>query len=524
MQPKSIRILIIEDDHEQASFLFEFLTGLKDEIASFEAETADHLASGLRELGQGGYDIVLLDLNLPDSQGIETFIKVASQAPKLPIIPLTGSGDQRLALEAMSLGAQDYLVKGTFSAGILTRTILYALERKRLIGQLEDLITKNVDGMVVVDSAGWVRQVNPAAEIILGMKAELLVGRPFDFPVFPDQVTELKFPTPDGQEKIAEMRVSEIEWQGKSACLASIRDITELKRLEQLKAEVKEHHRLDKLKDDFMASVSSELRAPLTVLHGAIYNLLSGIHGALNEAQAKTAEVARKSAERLMRAINNILDISRLESGKMELHCGPVNVGILFDEAVNNLSTRAQERGITMEIRIAHDLPRIDVDAELISQALAHLLDNALRFAKSKVILQAKSIDGPLPAGSSTVKRSPGLGVTLVSARRGVQISIIDDGIGIPKEQLGQLFKKFVHAQRTTMPNGSQGTGLGLAICKHIIQSHHGKIWAESAETCSEQGTQFHFILPQFAETSSRLKKEDGQQQLPTNVRASRNK
>src|SRR5208283_199441 len=171
-------------------------------------------ASGLEELKYNVCDVVLLDLNLPDSRGIETFVKVASQTPRLPIVPLTGYGDERLALEVMSLGAQDYLVKGSFSPGILKRVILYAIERKRLMGQLEDLIAKNADGMVVVDSGGCVRQVNPAAETILGVKAELLVGKPFDFPIFPDQVTELKFPTPDGQEKIAEMRTSEIEWEG----------------------------------------------------------------------------------------------------------------------------------------------------------------------------------------------------------------------------------------------------------------------------------------------------------------------
>src|SRR5208282_1807361 len=315
MPSKPIRILLIEDDAEQASFLSEFLTEPNEENVHFNFKTTDSLASGLEELKYNVCDVVLLDLNLPDSRGIETFVKVASQAPRLPIVPLTGYGDERLALEAMSLGAQDYLVKGSFSPAVLKRAILYAVERKRLMAQLEDLIAKNADGMVVVDSGGWVHYVNAAAEAILGMTAEELVGKPFDFPIFPEQITELKFPTPDGQEKIAEMRTSEIEWQGKPACLASIRDITELRRVEQLKAEVKEHHRLDKLKDEFLTSVSTELRAPLTVLHGAVYNLLQGVYGPLNHAQAKIAELARKSSERLMKMVNNVLDISRLESG-----------------------------------------------------------------------------------------------------------------------------------------------------------------------------------------------------------------
>lgn len=510
MRPKTVHILLIEDDAEQAASLLDLLTELKDGVAIFELDTADRLASAIQKLTQNSYDVILLDLNLPDSRGIETFVKLSSKAIKLPIIPLTGSGDERLALEVMSLGAQDYLVKGSFGAGVLKRAILYALERKRLMGQLEDLINKNADGMVVVDSEGLVRQINPTAEKILGVKADQLVGKQFDFPVFPDQVTELKFPTPDGQEKIAEMRTTEIEWQGKSACLASIRDITELKRLEQLKAEVKEHRRIDKLKDDFVASISSELRAPLTVISGAIHNLLSGANGMLNEMQTKTTEIARRGTDRLIKAITNILDISRLESGKLELHRGPVKIETLFQKSLDYLGAHIKERGITVEMQITPGLPPIDADEELIAQALAHLVDNAVRFARSKVLLRAQSVEGALPACGQTVKRSAGLGVTLVTPRKGIQISVLDDGTGISKEHLGSLFKKFSRIERET-PNGSQGVGLGLAICKQIIQNHQGRIWVESVDTLLDQGTQFHFILPQHSGLSSGRPQEPAQ-------------
>ncbi len=494
MQTKPIRILVIEDDPEQASLVSDFLTASREKTARFELETTDHLAQGIERLHKSHYDIILLDLNLPDSHGLETFVKLSTEASKIPIIPLTGSGDEKLALEVMSLGAQDYLVKGSFNAGLLKRAILYAIERKRLIGQMEDLITKNADGMVVVDAGGWVRQVNPKAEKILGIKAELLIGKPFEFPIFPDQVTELKFPTPDGQEKVAEMRTTEIEWEGKPACLASIRDVTELKRLEQLKAEIKEHHRLDKLKDDFMANVSSELRAPLTVLQGALHNLLTGAHGSLNTEQSKTAEMARKGADRLTRAINNILDISQLESGKSELHRKAVQVEPLFKKAIANYAMRIRERGVAVEMQIASDLPAIDADEDLMLQTIMHILDNALRFARNKIVLKAESVEGALPASSNTVKRHSELGITLVSSRRGVQISVYDDGLGVSKEKLDLLFKKFVHIDRST-PNGA---GLGLAICKQIVQSHRGRIWAESVEQALDQGTQIHFIIPEY--------------------------
>ena len=502
MPSKPIKILLIEDDPEQASFLSQFLSEPKEGLAHFELESTNMLSSGLEKLSRSAYDIVLLDLGLPDSSGIDTFSRLASVVPRLPVIAFTGLGDESLALETVSRGAQDYLVKGSFNSATLRRAIVYSIERKRLATQLEDLIARNADGMVVVDDKGIVRYVNPAAEQILETKSERLVGKPFDFPAIPDQTAELKFPSVHGGDRIAQMRTSSIEWQGRPACLSSIRDITELRHLEQLKAEVKEHRRLDKLKDEFITSVSTELRAPLTVLYGAISSLLRGVYGSLSDSQSRTAKIAQKSAERLVRSVNNILDISQLEAGHAKLHLGPVNVWDVFRDVISNLSAQAKERGVTIETRVPPNLPPMEADAELIAQALRQLVENAIRYCKRHVVLSARRVDGLLPASTDSNRRSLGLGITMVSSRHGIQLSVFDDGPGIPKEKQGLLFQKFVQIQPSDRV-GPNGTGLGLAICKEIVQCHQGKVWVESVGDGSlECGTEFHLVVPEHAKKS----------------------
>jgi PAS domain S-box-containing protein len=130
MSDSSIRILLIEDDPEYAYLLQEMLKTTRS--AAFDVKHADHLASGLNQLVEGSFDVILLDLSLPDSWGFETFATVHTQAPDVPIVPLSGLDDERLAMHAVRAGAQDYLVKGETDAKLLTRTLCYAIERKRV--------------------------------------------------------------------------------------------------------------------------------------------------------------------------------------------------------------------------------------------------------------------------------------------------------------------------------------------------------------------------------------------------------
>jgi len=255
MKDKPIKVLLIEDNPVDVLFIEGILE--KAGGTSFNLEVADRLSTGLEILTkdmqenyesqskksairdpQSKIDIVLLDLGLPDSQGLDTFVNINSHAPEVPIIVLTSSDDQALALEAVRKGAQDYLVKEAVDGHTLTLSMRYAIERKHGAlresqARLLSIIERNADGIVIVDRDGIVRFVNPAAEALFGQKAEKLLGQLFGFPVVAGETAEIDIIRSAGEEVVAEMRVVETEWGGEKAYLSSLRDTTERKRMEE---------------------------------------------------------------------------------------------------------------------------------------------------------------------------------------------------------------------------------------------------------------------------------------------------
>jgi CheY-like chemotaxis protein len=242
---KIIKVLSVEDNPEIVALMQKVLP--QDKSNTFELEVVNCLSLGLKRLSEGRFDILLLDLILPDSRGIDTFIKVHAQAPQIPIIVLTGLDNEMLAMEALRMGAQDYLVKGQFDILLLGHFIRYAIERYENLEQLRrtegalalsevrfrNMIEKDADGILIVGSKGVVRFVNPAAEVLFSCKAEEFLGQMFGFPVVTGETTELDVVRGDVEKKIAEMRVVEMDWEGERAYLASLRDITERKQAEE---------------------------------------------------------------------------------------------------------------------------------------------------------------------------------------------------------------------------------------------------------------------------------------------------
>ena len=239
-QSEIIRVLLIEDNEDDALIIREILAQATG--APFDLEWADRLATGLARLAKGGIDVVLTDLGLPDSQGLDTCTTVHAQAPDVPIVVLTGLEDTGLAVQAVQAGAQDYLVKGQIDSNLLVRAMRYAIERQQLLVELEQktqellqasetrfrtIIEKNADGIVIVDGNGMVRFLNPAAEDLFGRQAEDLVGELFGFPMVGRETTEVQIIRRGGETAVAEMRVVETEWEGEFGYLASLRDITE---------------------------------------------------------------------------------------------------------------------------------------------------------------------------------------------------------------------------------------------------------------------------------------------------------
>src|ERR1051326_3307749 len=217
MRAQPMKGLLIEDNPGDVRLILEMLAESSE--ASFDLEFADRLAAGLRRLATEHVDVILLDLGLPDGQGLETFIKAQAQARDVPILVLTNLDDQNLALKAVQLGAQDYLVKGQIDGQVLLRAIRYAVERKRVEEELREseerfrLLIETVKdyAIILLDADGRIASWNAGAECITGYRAEEIVGQPFS----------RFYPRGDGPQKkperllktaTAEGRVEDDDW------------------------------------------------------------------------------------------------------------------------------------------------------------------------------------------------------------------------------------------------------------------------------------------------------------------------
>jgi diguanylate cyclase (GGDEF)-like protein len=245
MEDEPTKVLVIENNPADLSLVKELLK--KARQPSFEVEGADRLSTGLERMAVGGIEVVLLDLFLPDSRGFDTFVEVHAQAPQVPIIVVSASEDEELAAKLVREGAQDYLVRGEFDGHMLVRIIKYGTERKRLLAQLQEqsrglqttarrlrtITMENVDGIVVVDRNGATRFANPAAESMFDPNTDEVLGKYFRSPLVTGESVEIEIPAEAQGAAVVEMRVAEAEWDGEKAYLASLRDITRRKRMEE---------------------------------------------------------------------------------------------------------------------------------------------------------------------------------------------------------------------------------------------------------------------------------------------------
>lgn len=245
MESEPLQILLIEDNPGDARLIKELLG--EADVSWFNLEWVDCLSAGLKRLTEKEYELILLDLGLPDSQGLATFIKIHNQAAEKPIIVLSGNIDVELSLKTMQEGAQDYFVKGKLDCNLLTRAIHYALERHKIKSELKQkiseisvnreliqkIIDKTVDGLIIVDQNGIMRFINPAAATILNAKPSEIENQLFRFPLKEGSSTELDIFVKKGEKKKVEIRTVDIIWEGEPSYLAILRDITERRKMEE---------------------------------------------------------------------------------------------------------------------------------------------------------------------------------------------------------------------------------------------------------------------------------------------------
>ena len=245
-----------------------------------------------------------------------------------------------------------------------------------------------------------------------------------------------------------------------------------------LSSDISDRKAIERMKDEFISVISHELRTPLTSLHSALKILATGRLGTLSDEGQQMLGIADDSTERLVRLVNNVLDLQRIESGKVIMECQACNAANLMIQAAEAMQAMAQQHEVTL-VKQPQDI-LVWADGDYILQALTNLLSNAIKFSS------------PFSTVWLTVEQEKGSSTQ--NLPREVVFRVRDEGQGIPADQLERIFERFQQVDSSDSRKKG-GTGLGLTICRKIIEQHNGRIWAESNPGC---GSTFAFTLPTF--------------------------
>jgi PAS domain S-box-containing protein len=358
-------------------------------------------------------------------------------------------------------------------------------EVKKGKAYIENLVESAGDAIVSTDLEHRVLSWNSGAEAIFGYRKAEVIGRSLAVLLTPGREEELDNIRSKvlGSGVIRNLEVARRKKDGTSievsvavspiedptgrvtGFLHLSKDITEKKRYEERLKE------LDTMKSDFVSSVSHELRTPLTAIKGSVDNMLDGLTGELNEKQIRYLGRIKSNTDRLARLINDLLDLSRIEAGRIELKPARLEVATLARDITETLRPIAAEKMIEFEITPAKGPVTAWADRDKITQVIMNLIGNALKF-------------------------TPSLGrITVAIECNGdgwVQVSIADTGPGIPRSEAEKIFDKFYQVASADR-HKARGTGLGLSISKSLVEMHGGKIWMESEVG---RGSTFFFTLP----------------------------
>lgn len=322
----------------------------------------------------------------------------------------------------------------------------------------EAIIENSKDGIIIVDEKSAIRFLNPAAICFLNKEPSVLMERPFPYPVRYDCSIEVHIIRANGEPGTGELQAADIQWEGSNAHLITIRDITE-------------RVIYDRLKDEFVSNVSHELRTPLTSMRESVAQVHDGILGDINESQQKYLSVCIRNIDRLRKIVNELLDISKIEAGKIQLQKEKNDLVDIVRTSSEIFKPVMEKRGLDFELILPDESLAVYADKDRIIQVMNNLLGNATKFTcEGKITVQINK------------------------NRQHFNCSITDTGEGIPDDELPLIFDKFKEFQKSTRP-GESGSGLGLAIAKKIVELHRGSIGATSSPG---NGSTFTFQLPPY--------------------------
>ena len=424
------------------------------------------------------------------------------------IAPLPPNEDERLAaLQSLvhQVVAEREQVEEKLRATLTELEAQYR-EAQRTRSEFQAILDAASDAMALVSPDQRLVMVDQQFKEMFGLGAEEVLGRRFSEL---QQELERTFADPAGFRKLVAGSAADAERQFTATfaqCWPQPRkleffstpvrgaDAEHLGRLYVLR-DVTHEREVDRMKSEFVSLVSHELRTPLTSIKGYVDLLLDGDAGELTEEQQEYLSIIKNNADRLIALINDLLDVSRIESGKIELQRGPLDLSRLIHGVADSLRPSIEAKGqhLTLDLEGGHELsqagrdstllPTVFADADRVTQILINLLSNAYKYT---------------PAGGS-------ISVRAYTEGDDVRVDVQDTGIGLSTEEQSQIFTRFFRARnRTTQEVG--GTGLGLPIARSLVEMHGGKITVSSSPG---QGSTFSFTLPVAQAQKVSLQKYD---------------
>lgn len=517
---EDVTILLVEDD-EIDRMAFERFIRINN--LPYKYIIATSVAEAEIVIEKGGFDIAIVDFLLGDGTGLDVVDKIV----KVPVIFATGQGDQKIAVEAMKAGIYDYLVKDAERTYLeqLPVTIDNAISHRRAEERLREMerevekllwvVSKTENSLVIANKNGKIEWVNEGFERLTGFNIGEVIETYGDMllrnnlsglnprsthykTIMTDKRSvsyESKNYSKDGREFWVLTTITPI-LDGNNEIqkiIAIDSDITERKRveLELIQSKQRAEH-LAKVKEEFLANMSHEIRTPMNAIIG-MAELLSETK--LDTKQKNYLSSIQFASENLLSLINDVLDLSKLDSGEMVFENVPFNIREQLESIVDMLQFKINEKKLELNCEIDKNVPeQLSGDPIKLNQVLLNLLSNAIKFTeKGHVSVKVKALD-----------KNP-------DGKLNVRFEIMDSGIGIPENKHKQIFESFRQGQsETTRKYG--GTGLGLTITKKLINLQGGEI---SLKSEVDKGTTFTVVLAyEVSDVKSDKKKTDSKPTL----------
>jgi signal transduction histidine kinase/DNA-binding NarL/FixJ family response regulator len=532
MKEKTGRVLLIEDNLGDARLLAEVLRDVPGK--PFELIHAELVSTALERLSQEHFEAILLDLSLPDGQGFGVLRRLLDVAPSTPVLVLTGLNDEQMALNALSAGAQDYLVKGSHDGDFISRAIRYAIQRKELLERtralrdIDQAITSTLDvqeifkallgktGALFPFSAACVQKINldngalefVALNRMLEEDLQTYDWSKLDGAARPDLPVSLNGRGDESRawdEAVAvPVKLKERIWG--YLCFFSNKErafsAEELEFLTALAAQVavaihnaelyadtvalaEDLRRSNKVKDDFLSIMSHELRTPLNIVMNCAEIMRTGVVGEINKEQADILDRLMTQAKNQLTLVNGILHATRMETEQLTACLEMVDLKEFLDNLKSDYAISFANDNVELRWNLAANLPMASLDRDKLRHILENLINNAIKFTEAgSITVSARLVDG---AASSKATNQNGW----------LELEVADTGVGMPKDSLTLIFEKFCQLDATsTRLHG--GVGIGLYLVNRFATVLGGDV---SVKSELGRGSTFTVNIPFFPAT-----------------------